>query len=126
MKASEFCCYHVTTKDRLASILRYGLVPNAKPSWFSSRTPYIMLSLYPCWTLYRYREEWGRPRVDLAAVVLIEVKSRDIKRSYFDDPEGLRWPYRIPVKCFNAIIEFDVLAHGRSEVRKFKSKPIRL
>ena len=121
MKAKqEFCCYHVTTKDRLPNILRRGLIPNAKPSWVSSRTPYIMLSLYPYLSLYQHREAWGLSKVNPDNVVLIEVKSPDIKREYFDDPEGLRWPYSIPIKCFNAIIEFNVLAHGRKEVTKIR------
>ena len=49
----EFCCYHITTRDRLESILQDGLVPNSKPNWFKAETPYIMLSLYPYWWLYK-------------------------------------------------------------------------
>lgn len=92
----EFCCYHITTKDRIKDILSYGLVPNSEPNWFSSRTPYIMLSLYPYWSLY------DEP-------VLIEVKDPAIKREYFDDPEGLRWPSTINPRYFRAIIEYQII-----------------
>ena len=92
----EFCCYHVTTKDRLESILENGLIPNSKPNWFESETPYIMLSLYPYWSLY------DNP-------VLIEIKDPVIRWEYFDDPEGLRWPYPIKPEYFRAVIEFKVI-----------------
>ena len=104
----EFACYHITTKDRLESILENGLIPNSKPNWFTSETPYIMLSLYPYWWLYQNRQAWGLPEVDEREVVLIEIKSPDIKREYFDDPEGLRWGEIIKPECFNAIIEYQL------------------
>ena len=88
----EFACYHITTRDRLPSILENGLVPNSKPNWFTSKTPYIMLSLHPYWWLYN-------------DAVLIEVKDPAIKREYFDDPEGLRWGEVIKPENFNAVIE---------------------
>lgn len=97
----EFCCYHVTTRDRLADILREGLAPNSKPNWFTHRTPYVMLSLYPYWSLH------NNP-------ILIEIKDPAIKQAYFDDPEGLRWPRTIEPRYFNAIIEFKVISHGHS------------
>ena len=89
----EFCCYHVTTRDRLESILKNGLIPNSEPNFFTEKTHYVMLSLYPYWWLY------DNP-------VLIEIKDPRIKREYFDDPEGLRWPYTINPKYFNVVIEF--------------------
>lgn len=98
----EFCCYHVTTADRLASILKGGLIPNSKPNWFSEETPYVMLSLYPYWSLY------DNP-------VLIEIKDPRIKREYFDDPEGLRWPYTISPKYFNAVIKYNAIKHGMGQ-----------
>lgn len=88
----EFACYHITIKDRLGSILENGLIPNSKPNWFTSKTPYIMLSLYPYWWLYK-------------DAVLIEIKDPAIKREYFDDPEGLRWGEVIKPENFNAVIE---------------------
>lgn len=91
-KAQEFC-YHITTKDRLSNILSNGLIPNSKPNWFTSETPYIMLSLHPYWWLYK-------------DAVLIEIEDPAIKRSYFDDPEGLRWVHRILPKHFRAIVEY--------------------
>lgn len=96
--ATEFACYHITTKDRLESILTNGLVPNSKPNWFTAETPYVMLSLYPYWWLYE-------------DAVLIEIKDPAIKREYFTDPEGLRWGRIIKPECFNAVIEckFNVL-----------------
>lgn len=88
----EFACYHITTRDRLKSILRDGLIPNSRPNFFTSETPYIMLSLYPYWWLNK-------------DAVLIEIKDPDIKREYFDDPEGLRWDRMIKPEYFNAVIE---------------------
>ena len=93
--ALEFVCYHVTTRDRLASILENGLIPNSKPNWFTAETPYVMLSLFPCWWLYKN-------------AVLIEVKDPDIKREYFDDPEGLRWGRIIKPEHFNAVIDYNL------------------
>ena len=109
----EFCCYHVTTKDKLPSILKDGLKPNSVPSWFTGKTPYVMLSLYPYWSLYKNRKACGLEEVEESNVVLIEVKCPEIKRSYFDDPEGLRWPDTIEPKYFNAVIEFRVIKHGQ-------------
>ena len=90
---TEFACYHTTTKDRLKSILDNGLVPNSKPNWFTSETPYIMLSLSPYWWLHK-------------DAVLIEIKDPAIKREYFTDPEGLRWGEIIKPEYFNAVIEY--------------------
>ena len=95
--SKEFACYHITTRDRLPSILENGLVPNSKPNWFTSETPYMMLSLYPYWWLYE-------------DAVLIEIKDPNIKRKYFDDPEGLRWNKIIEPKYFNAVIEYKLNA----------------
>ncbi len=91
----EFCCYHITTKDRLPNILAEGLKPDSKPNWFTSETPYVMLSPYPYWWLYK-------------DAVLIEIKDPAIKPEYFDDPEGLRWPYPIVTEYFNAVIEYNL------------------
>ena len=115
VKEQEFCCYHVTTKDRLPSILENGLLPNSEPSWFTCETPYIMLSLYPYWSLYKNRKAWGLPDVDENNVILIEIQCPDIKREYFDDPEGLRWDKVILPSHINAIVEFKVIRHGMSE-----------
>ena len=93
----EFACYHVTTRDRLGSILGNGLVPNSEPNWFTRETPYVMLSLHPYWWLY-------------GDSVLIEIKDPSIKREYFDDPEGLRWDKIIQPEHFNAVIDFTVNA----------------
>ena len=90
--APGFACYHITTKDRLESILKNGLVPNSNPNWFTAKTPYIMLSLYPYWWLYK-------------DAVLIEIKDPAIKEKYFNDPEGLRWNETIKPEYFNAVIE---------------------
>lgn len=112
LSKQEFCCYHVTTKDRLPDILENGLKPNSVPSWFTSETPYVMLSLYPYWSLYRNRKAWGLEEVSEDKVVLIEIKCPEIKREYFDDAEGLRWGDIIAPKYFNAVVEFKVIAHG--------------
>ena len=77
-------CYHTTTKERLRSILSGGLLPNSLPTWFYSRTPYVMLSPEP----------W--PDLNGARSVVLEVNEPLIREEYFDDPEGLRWPYIIP------------------------------
>ena len=92
---AEFVCYHVTTKDRLASILVEGLRPNSEPNWFQSETPYVMLSLYPYWRLYE-------------DAVLLEIKDPEIKREFFDDPEGLRWGKVIEPKFIHTVIDFKI------------------
>jgi len=106
----EFACYHVTTRDRLSSILRDGLVPNSEPSWFTSKTPYVMLSLYPYWWLYQNRKVWGLPEVKQGDIILVEIKDPAIKRKYFDDPEGLRWDRVIEPKYINAVVDFKLNA----------------
>ena len=98
----EFCCYHVTPKKRLPSILIDGLRPYSEPSWFSSPAPYVMLSLYPYWSLYEDS-------------VLLEIKDPAIKQEYFDDPEGLRWNRTISPDNINAIVEFKTIRHGTQE-----------
>lgn len=92
----EFVCFHITTADRVATIIKEGLKPNAKPNWFSSPTPYVMLSKYPYWELYD------------KDMVLLEVKSPDILPEFFNDPEGLRWGETIPPKYINKIVDFKV------------------
>jgi len=106
----EFVCYHITTKDRLPSILKDGLKPNSKPNWFKLKTPYIMLSKYPYWWLYQNREAWGLKPVDGNNIILLEIKNPEIKPEYFVDPEGLRWGKNISLKYINAVIEFKVNA----------------
>lgn len=76
-------CYHTTTLDKLESILAGGLRPNSPPTWFSAPAPYVMLSDEPWWDL------------NGSESVVIEVQDPRIKPDYFDDPEGLRWPYHI-------------------------------
>lgn len=78
-------CYHATTPDRLPSILCKGLLPNSPPAWFDEPAPYVMLSKEP------WRELHGEDR----ETVVLEVTDPCIQEEYFDDPEGLRWPYRI-------------------------------
>jgi len=85
-------CYHTTTKDRVKSIMKNGLLPNSPPTWFSSPTPYVMLSDTPWWDLN------GKESV------VIEVSDPIIKPEYFDDPEGLRWPYPIEPKYLRILV----------------------
>lgn len=92
----EFLCFHITTTDRVATIMKEGLKPNAEPNWFSSPTPYIMLSKYPYWELYD------------KDMVLLEIKHPDILPEFFDDREGLRWGEIIPPESINRIIDFKV------------------
>lgn len=78
-------CFHATTLDRVESIQEKGLLINSDPSYFTSPTPYVMLSEKPWWSLHGD---------DTAVFAIIDPA---IKREYFDDPEGLRWPKSI--KC---------------------------
>ena len=79
-------CYHSTTKDRVGSIMRNGLLPNSKPTWFTTKTPYIMLSLEPL------------PKLNGNDTIVLVVSDPDIKLVYFNDPEELRWAYKIEPK----------------------------
>lgn len=92
----EFVCFHITTKDRVDNILKEGLKPNSKPNWFSSPTPYVMLSKYPYWALYD------------KDMVLLEIKHPNILPEYFDDPEGLRWGETIPPNYISTVVDFKV------------------
>jgi len=76
-------CYHTTTTDRVESIMKNGLLPNSAPIWFISKTPYVMLSLEPLWNLNKSES------------AVLKISDPRIKLEYFDDPEGLRWPYPI-------------------------------
>lgn len=100
-------CYHVTTKDRLWSILCNGLRPNSKPNWFKSRTPYIMLSRRPYFELY-----------DLEKEVTLEISDPDIKPEYFDDPEGLRWPFPIKPRYIAIMTFAHLLVHHLVDLRE--------
>ena len=76
-------CYHSTKPNRVASILREGLLPNSPSEWFSEPVPYVMLSEQP----------W--PDLNGEKTVVLEITDPRIQEEYFDEPEGLRWPYRI-------------------------------
>ncbi len=79
-------CYHTTLKDRIESILKEGLLPNSKPAWFTTRTPYIMLCLRPWYKLNGY------------ASVVLEVNDPKIKKEHFVKTDMLRWPSIIDPK----------------------------
>jgi hypothetical protein len=79
-------CYHATTPDRIPSIMKNGLLPNSPPTWFSEPAPYVMLS----------QEPWMN--LNQEGTVVLKVSDPAIKAEYFDDPEGLRWPYKIEPK----------------------------
>ncbi len=96
-------CYHITTEDRLGSILKYGLKPNSERNRASRKAPHIMLSLYPCWTLYKNFKKKQK-------LILIEIRYPQITRDMFDgDPEGLAWEGIIATKYFRAIVQFTVI-----------------
>jgi hypothetical protein len=100
---NEFRCYHITTEDRLESILKYGLVPNSPRNRGRFKTPHIMLSLYPVWSLYNNFKKKQR-------LILIEIKHHDITKELFDnDPEGLAWEYTIEPMYISNIIRFEVI-----------------
>ena len=81
---SAFICYHTTTKDRVESILKNGLVPGSQPNWFEGDpVPYIMLSLTPIFDLHT------------AENYIFEVIDPKIKKQHFENDEGLRWPHVI-------------------------------
>ena len=100
-------CYHTTTKDRLWSILCNGLLPNSKPNWFSSPTPYIMLSVRPCFHL-----------IDPDDAVYLEVGDPAIKPEYFDDPEGLRWDKPIKPRYIKIMAFAHILVHHLADLRE--------
>lgn len=102
--SNDFRCYHVTTEDRLESILKYGLKPNSHRNRSARPAPHIMLSLYPYWNLYNgFKKD--------AQLVLIEICDPEIKCSMFDDdPEGLAWEKTIKPEYFNTIVRFEVVS----------------
>ena len=75
--------FHTTTRDRAVLILKEGLRPGSLPTWFSNPAPYVMLAEAPWHDL---NGEEG---------VVLEVNEPKIKPEYFEDPDGLRWPYSI-------------------------------
>jgi len=99
----EFSCFHITTEDRLESILESGLKPNSPRNRGTRRNHYILLSLYPNWTLYKNFKKNQKQ-------VLIEIRHPEITRDMFlDDPEGLAWDKVIVPKFFRAIVRIEVI-----------------
>lgn len=90
-------CYHTTTRDRVNQIIIEGLKPNSKPTWFSSRTPYIMLKENPLWDLNKEDS------------VVLEITDPSIEYKYFkqahkdNDHESLRWPYEIDAQYLKIV-----------------------
>jgi hypothetical protein len=96
-------CYHVTTEDRLQSILLYGLKPNSISNRSARKAPHIMLSLYPMWNLYK---NWKKNKAN----ILLEIRHPKITLDMFvDDPEGLAFEDVILPKFILAVIKFEVL-----------------
>ena len=90
-------CYHSTTNDRVESIMKNGLLPNSKPIWFNTNTAYIMLSDIPL------------QKLNGKDTVVLEISDPKIKLEYFDNLEGLRWPYKIKPK----FIRISLIRRGR-------------
>jgi len=107
-------CYHVTTQDRLWSILCNGLLPNSKPNCFTSPTPYIMLSLRPWFNL-----------VDIDNSVFLEISDPAIKQEYFDDPEGLRWDKPIKPRYIRIMTVLDILMHRLIDLRENATRELK-
>ena len=100
---NKFKCYHVTTEDRLESILKNGLVPNAPRNRSARTAPIIMLSLYPMWGLFKSFKKKAQP-------ILIEICDPAIKRRMFDgDPEGLAWEKPIKPEYFTTVIKYQLV-----------------
>lgn len=99
----EFSCFHITTEDRLPNILKYGLKPNSPRNRASNRTPHVMLSLYPIWSLYNnFKKKQG--------IILIEIRHPQIKREMFvNDPEGLDWEDTIEPIYFRAVVRIEII-----------------
>lgn len=100
---TEFSCFHITTEDRLISILKCGLRPNSVANRSARKAPHIMLSLYPAWSLYKnYKKK--------SHLILIEIRDPAIKQEMFlDDPEGLAWEQTINPEYFRGVARFEVL-----------------
>lgn len=100
---ADFCCYHVTTEDRLGSILKNGLKPNSVRNRSAKKAPHTMLSLYPYWGLFKgYKKN--------AQLILIEICNSAIKCEMFEgDPEGLAYEHIIKPECFKTIVRFEVI-----------------
>jgi len=99
----EFSCFHITTEDRLDSILKYGLKPNSQRNRASHKTPHVMLSLYPDWSLYNNFKKNKK-------LILIEVRHPQITREMFgDDPEGLAYEGIIYPSYFRAVVNIELI-----------------
>lgn len=96
-------CYHITTEDRLNSILKDGLQPNSARNRSAKPAPFIMLSQYPQWHLFK---NWKKDK----QLILIEINHPAIKPEMFNgDPDGLAWEKLIPPEYFNNMIKFEVI-----------------
>ena len=103
MNSNDFRCYHITTEDRLESILKQGLVPNSVRNRSARPAPHIILTLYPFWGLFKSFKKNAQP-------ILIEIQDPAIKRKMFDgDPEGLAWEKPIKPEHFTAIVKYQLL-----------------
>jgi hypothetical protein len=101
-------CYHITTEDRLPSILLKGLVPNSPANRSAKKAPFIMLSRYPAWGLFN---NWKKNKPN----ILIEINLPDTKhnldifKEFEDDPEGVEWNKRILPEYFTRIVKYEVI-----------------
>ena len=86
--------FHINKRDVFIGERRNnGLLPNSKPMWFTVKTPYVMLSNVPL------------PKLNGDDTVVLEVSDPRIKSEYFDDPEGLRWSYKIKPEFIKVLKE---------------------
>lgn len=100
--------YHVTTEDRLESILQNGLQPNSQSNRSARPAPFIMLSRTPVWGLFK---NWKKTKPN----ILIEINlpntkhNLDIFKEFENDPEGIEYEYNIPPSCFLRVVKFEIL-----------------
>lgn len=101
-------CYHITTEDRLPSILLKGLVPNSPANRSAKKAPFIMLSKYPVWGLFK---NWKKTKTKILIEINLPatIKNVEIFNQFEDDPEGIEWDENIPPSCFLRVVKFEIL-----------------
>jgi hypothetical protein len=98
-------CYHITTRDRLESILKDGLKINSPHNRSAKDAPYIMLSKNPTWKLFN---NWKKDKNKILIELDIQLSPNEIEL-LDTDPEGLAYEKNIEPNYFKHIYKLEIL-----------------